>query len=143
MTRNCAGACALVLLGVVTVAFGWVVDSLHALFGAVCATRPTLALAGLSLAGARRRGPGKADASGLLRAPQHRGGESASLAGVGHTTRYACCRGLPVELRARAGGTAAALRLVCADALRLEIAPGFDDATLRRLIGLLREALAS
>jgi hypothetical protein len=50
---------------------------------------------------------------------------------------------LPVEFRARARDTAPALRLVFADALRLEIAPGFDEATLRRLIGLLREALAS
>lgn len=54
---------------------------------------------------------------------------------------------LPVELLGELGqrvrDTAPALSLVFADGVRLEIAPGFDDATLRRVIGVLREATAS
>jgi hypothetical protein len=41
------------------------------------------------------------------------------------------------------GGADAALRLVFPDGVRLEIGAGCDDATLRRVVGLLREAAAS
>lgn len=54
---------------------------------------------------------------------------------------------LPVELLGefgqRVGDTAPALSLVFADGVRLEIAPGCDDATLRRVVGVLRAATAS
>ena len=59
----------------------------------------------------------------------------------------AAVRLLPVELlgelvqSARPAGHA--LSLVFADGVRLEIAPGFDDATLQRVVGVLREATAS
>jgi transposase-like protein len=55
---------------------------------------------------------------------------------------------LPIELlddlgSAAAGGAGQALSLVFPDGVRLEIAPGCDDATLRRVVGVLREAAAS
>ena len=61
------------------------------------------------------------------------------------------CRGreavrlLPVELLDEVSppDTGPALRLVFADGVRLEIAPGFDGATLRRVVGLLREGASA
>jgi transposase-like protein len=55
---------------------------------------------------------------------------------------------LPIELLDDLGspegrGSGQALSLVFPDGVRLEIAPGCDDGTLRRVVGLLREAMAS
>lgn len=55
---------------------------------------------------------------------------------------------LPIQLlddlgSPAAGGAGQTLSLVFPDGVRLEIAPGCDDATLRRVVGVLREATAS